>query len=191
MTEVAYGVGIKIRTLRKQKGMALNGLAHLCKCSSSLLSQIERGLVNPSFSTLKSIGDALETSMAQLVTEVSTDKDSSSSLMRPKERKVLTTKGGVQHELLSQNVNVSFEFILNQWPPGSSTGKQLYTHEGEECGLLLEGELEVEVNGKVHHMKAGDTITIRSSVPHRTSNPGNKKAVALWVNSIPWVFSIK
>ena len=191
MAEVAYGVGIKIRTLRKQRGMALNGLAHLCKCSSSLLSQIERGLVNPSFSTLKSIADALETSLAQLVTEVSMEKGLSSSLMGPKERKVLTTKGGVQHELLSQNVNVSFEFILNRWPPGSSTGKQLYTHEGEECGLLLEGELEAEVNGKVHHMKAGDTITIRSSVPYRMTNPGKKKALALWVNSVPWVFSTK
>jgi uncharacterized cupin superfamily protein len=88
-------------------------------------------------------------------------------------------------------VNVHFEFILNEWPPGSSTGKQPYTHEGEECGLLLEGGLEVEVNGKLYHMKPGDTITLNSSVPHRITNPGKKRALAVWVNSVPWLFSLR
>ena len=191
MQKVTHGIGIKIRSLRKEKGLTLSEMARLCRCSSSLLSQIERGSVNPSFSTLKTIGDALDISLAQLVMEASTMEESSSCLMKLKERKILTTEGGVQFQLLSRNVNVPFEFILNQWPPGTSTGKQPYTHEGEECGLLLEGELEVEVNGKIHQMKPGDTITLRSSALHRISNTGKKKALAFWVNSVPWVFSIK
>jgi transcriptional regulator with XRE-family HTH domain len=191
MPKVSHGIGLRIRDLRKQKGMTLGEIARRCKCSSSLLSQIERGIVNPSFSTLKSIGDALETTLAQLVIEATTIEESSSSLMKQKERKMLTTEGGVQFQLLSRNVHVPFEFILNQWPPGASTGRQPYTHEGEECGFLLEGELEVEVNGKIQRMKPGDTVTLRSSTPHRISNPGKKKALAFWVNSIPWVFSIK
>lgn len=141
MAKVTHGIGIKIRSLRKQKGLTLSEMARLCKCSSSLLSQIERGSVNPSFSTLKTIGDALEISLAQLVMEASTIEESSSYLMKLKERKILTTEGAVQFQLLSRNVNVPFEFILNQWPPGSSTGKQPYTHVGEECGLLLRENL--------------------------------------------------
>lgn len=191
MPKVSHGLGIRIRDLRKQRGLTLTEVARRCKCSSSLLSQIERGIINPSFSTLKSIGDALETTLAQLVVDASNIEESSSFLMNQKERKALTTEGGVQFQLLTRNVHVPFEFILNQWPPGSSTGKQPYTHEGEECGLLLEGELEVEVNGKIFRMKPGDTITLRSSAPHRISNPGKRKALAVWVNSVPWVFSIK
>jgi transcriptional regulator with XRE-family HTH domain len=191
MPKVTHGIGIKIRSLRKEKGLTLSEMARLCRCSSSLLSQIERGSVNPSFSTLKAIGDALDISLAQLVMEAAAVEESSSSLMKLKERKILTTEGGVQFQLSSRNVNVPFEFIFNQWPPGTSTGKQPYTHGGEECGLLLEGELEVEVDGKIHQMKPGDTITLRSSAPHRISNIGKKKASAIWVNSVPWVFSIK
>jgi transcriptional regulator with XRE-family HTH domain len=191
VSEVSHSVGIKIRDLRKQKGMTLGEMARRCGCSSSLISQIERGIVNPSFSTLKSIGDALEVTLAQLVTEASNIEESSSSIMKQKERKILTTEGGVQFQLLTRNVNVPFEFILNNWPPKTSTGRQPYIHEGEECGLLLEGELEVEVNGKTYRMKPGDTVTLRSSARHRISNPGNKKALAVWVNSTPWVFSIK
>lgn len=191
MAEVTHGLGIKIRSLRKQKGMTLSEIARLCKCSSSLLSQIERGIVNPSLSTLKVIGDALEISLAQLLMGASNTEELSYSLMKEKERKILTTEGGVQFQILSRGINVPFEFILNQWPPGTSTGRQAYTHEGEECGLLLEGELEVEVNGKVSRMKPGDTITVRSSTLHRISNPGKKRALAIWVNSVHWIFSTK
>src|SRR3972149_3111256 len=184
MGKVAYTLGVKIRGLRKQKEMTLKQMSILCRCTPSLLSQIERGTVNPSFSTLKAIGDALGTTVAQLVVEISPVGPSASSLMRSKERKSLKTEGGVQFQLLTRNLSVPFEFILNQWPPGTSTGEQAYTHEGEESGLLLEGELEVEVEGKVYPMKPGDTITLRSSAFHRISNPGNKNALAVWVNSV-------
>lgn len=189
MKGLAHGIGMKIRSLRKQKGMTLGGLARLCRCSSSLLSQIERGIVNPSLSTLKTIGDAFGVSLAQIITDAAMDERPSHALMKEKERKMLTTEGGVQFQLLSRDIHVPFEFILNLWPPRSSTGKQSYAHQGEECGLLLEGELEVEVDGKVYRMKPGDTVTLRSSTSHRISNPGKKKALAVWVNLPPWVFS--
>ncbi len=191
MAKVGHTLGMKIRSLRKRKEMTLSRMSALCKCSPSLLSQIERGTVNPSFSTLKAIGDALGTSVSQLVTEISAREPTVSSLMKVKERKSLTTEGGARFQLLTKNLNVPFEFILNQWPPGSSTGKIPYGHEGEESGLLLEGELKVEVEGKIYHMEPGDTITLQSSAVHRISNPGKKKALAIWVNSVPWVFSTK
>lgn len=191
MLEMAHHIGSKIRNLRKQRGYTLKKIANLCNCSTSLISQIERGIVNPSFSTLKSISDALNISIAELVRDVNKGESRQSCLMRPKERKVLTTEGGVQFQLLSRDVSVPFEFILNIWPPGTSTGKEAYSHDGEECGLLLEGELEIEINGKHYRMRPGDTITLKSSTSHRIYNPGKKKAVAIWVNSIPWVFSTR
>ena len=194
MTPVPTAMGEKIRAFRKEKAMTLAQLASLCKCSSSLLSQIETGVANPSFSTIYAIANALSVSVAQLVTETTkpyTIDEDPSYLMKSNERKVLTINGGVQFELMSRGLDVPFEFILNVYPAGTSTGEDLYTHEGKECGLLLEGEFEVEVKGKVHHMKPGDTITLLSSTPHRISNPGKKKAVAIWVNSVPMVFSTK
>ena len=184
-------IGKKIREFRKHRALTLSQLADQCQCSTSLLSQIETGTTNPSFSKLKSISDALGTDMAMLVAPDAAKINSVFSLMTQKERKTLTTEGGVKFQLLSRGVNLACEFILNEWPPGSSTGKEPYTHEGEECGLLLEGELEVEINNEVHHMKPGDTITLCSTVPHRLSNPGKKKALAVWVNSVPYIFAIK
>jgi uncharacterized cupin superfamily protein len=67
----------------------------------------------------------------------------------------------------------------------------MYVHEGIECGLLLDGELEVELEDKTYHLKPGDSITIRSDIPHRLNNKGKKLAKGVWVNSKPWIFSIK
>jgi len=184
-------IGKKIREARKRKGLTLAQLASECHCSTSLISQIETGTVNPSFSTLKSIGEALGTDMAMLVAQEAGINSALFSLMTSRERKTLTTEGGVKFQLLSRGVDISCEFIINEWPPQTATGRELYTHEGTECGLLLEGELEVETSQRIHHMKPGDTITLQSTLPHRVSNPGKKKAVAVWINSVPYIFAIK
>jgi transcriptional regulator with XRE-family HTH domain len=184
-------IGEGIRRRRKEKGLTLAKMAELCKCSSSLLSQIETGVVNPSLSALKAISDALDISMASLFEASSAQGDILFSLMEAKERKSLTTRSGVTFQLLSRGMDFPCEFILNRWPPGTSTGEELYNHEGRECGLLLEGELIVETNGKSFLMKPGDSITLESSSPHRITNPGKKEAVAIWVNSVPWLFSTK
>ena len=180
-----------IRRLRKQKGLTLSEMANSCKCSPALLSQIENGAVNPSLATMVAISETLGISLSDLFAETPSKEEIAPNLMKAEERKVLTIEGGIQFQLLSRSIDVPFEFILNRWPPGASTGKELYRHEGKECGLLLEGELEVETNGKVYHMKPGDSITLNSSTPHRITNTGNKEALAIWVNSVALCFSTK
>ena len=184
-------IGANLRKLRKEKGLTLAEMAKRCQCSSSLLSQIETGTVNPSFSTLKTVSDALGISMASLFTLAPSITEKSFALTRRYQRKTLITRGGVKFQLLSRGIDFPCEFILNEWPPGSSTGKDPFTHDGAECFLLLEGELDVEIDGTVQHLKPGDTMTLTSSVSHRVSNPGKKKAVAVWVNSVPFMFAVK
>lgn len=190
MNPTPQDIGKKIRGLRKAKGLTLTDLARRCSCSSSLLSQIETGTINPSLSTLKAVSDALNMSMAFLFEEASSRTHAPFSLMKARDRKTVATRGGVSFQLLSQGMNFPCEFILNRWPPGSSTGEELYRHQGHECGLLLEGELVVETDQKTYRMKPGDSITLSSSTPHRITNRGKKEAVAVWVNSVPWVFAI-
>ena len=185
------GFGKKVRALRSQKNLTLNEMAKMTKRSISLLSQIETGKVSPSFSTMRIIADSLDISLSQLILDEETSEANDSSLMELRERKVLTTQGGVQHQLLSRNLTLPFEFISFEMPPGASTGEELYSHEGLECGLLLEGIMEIQVGDKIYRMKPGDSFTLNSSIPHKFSNCGKKKARAVWVNSIPMIFSTR
>jgi len=184
-------IGQNIRMLRKERGLTLAELATACNCSPSLLSQIETETASPSLGTLRAVSEALGVSISRLVLESAPAEGALPQLMKPGQRKVLSMEGGVQFQLLSRGVNVPFEFILNEWPPGGSTGEGLYTHQGAECGLVLQGELEVEVSGQVLRLSPGDSVTLSSEIPHRITNVGEEKAVAVWVNSMPWVFTTK
>jgi len=187
----AKSFGEKVRALRMQRGLTLADLAQKTQRSISLLSQIENDNISPSFSSMQTIADALEVPLAQIISQEPSAEERDSYHIKESERKVLMTQGEVQHQLLSRGLPLSFEFNIVEVPPGASTGDYLYSHEGEECGLLLEGELVVESGRQVHHLKPGDSITMKSSLPHKLSNPGKQKARAVWVNSVPYIFSTK
>ena len=47
----------------------------------------------------------------------------------------------------------------------------LYTHDGEEAGLVLEGEMTLTVDTETWTLKQGDSFRFASRRPHRFSNP--------------------
>lgn len=179
-------LGAQIKRLRKERKWTLRQLAEKTQRSVSLLSQVENGNTNPSFSTMQSIADALRVNFTQIISGGASAEEGDVFLLKASERKVLITPGGVQHQFLSRGLTMAFKLIVMEVPPGASTGETLYMHEGMECGLLLEGELTVEINGQASRLKPGDSITFRSTFPHKVSNPGQTKAVTVWVNSVPF-----
>jgi quercetin dioxygenase-like cupin family protein len=42
-----------------------------------------------------------------------------------------------------------------------------YKHEGEEIVFVLEGELELTLGSKAHHLKPGESRHFNSEVPHK------------------------
>jgi mannose-6-phosphate isomerase-like protein (cupin superfamily) len=68
-------------------------------------------------------------------------------------------------------------------PGGGSKGS--YSHVGEEFGIVLEGKLEINLNGKAYRLKKNDSFYFSSQTPHSWSNPGKRKTVVIWVTSPP------
>jgi len=54
-------VGSKIRALREELGMSSSQLAEAAGLSQSAISQIERGITDPSLRTLRAVAEALNT----------------------------------------------------------------------------------------------------------------------------------
>lgn len=191
MTDLILAIGKKIRDLRNEKKLTLAELSGKINVSPSLISQLERGGINPSISLLKSISDVFEIPLSFLLGEEEAAIKQPSPIVTAKERKVVMWEGGIRFALLSRAHDLGCEFIYNEWPPGSSTGKERYIHDGVESGIILEGEMELELGDEVYRLKPGDSITFRCDVPHRLSNRGKKTAKGVWVNSRPWIFSTK
>ena len=59
------------------------------------------------------------------------------------------------------------------------------SHSGREFGLVLKGELMVELGCETYTLGQGDSIIFDSSTPHRLTNNGDSAMRALWVVLTP------
>jgi transcriptional regulator with XRE-family HTH domain len=175
-------LGDRIRKIRKQKKMTIKGMAEAAGVTSSLVSQIEKNKANPSINSLMAIAKVLQVPMASFFEE---DLAIAEPVVRPETRKCLRTRNGVTYYLLTPDIQSHrLGFIFNIFEKGASAG-EMYSHEGEECGYVLEGRLEVTYNGATYILEAGDSIILDSTIPHMCKNIYNGQTIAIWANSPP------
>lgn len=175
-------IGQKIRQVRTARGLTLHQVAQKVGLTRGAISQIERDRSNPSIGTLKAIADALGITMGSLFDAA---RPSGSLVVHPSARKVLSPRRGITYHLLTPDLNGRVEFILSEYQPGATTGDVRYTHAGEECGLVLQGRLELQVGEETYVLKAGDSIRFDCSVPHRLTNVGKSVLRCIWAVSPP------
>jgi transcriptional regulator with XRE-family HTH domain len=181
-------VGRRIRDLRRDRKLSLESVAAKTELSIGFLSQIERGLSSPSLRVLATLADVLGVGIAALFGsgpggDAAPDSVVTRGAQRP-ELKLWRT--GVSKQLLSAaGGDNKLNLFLVHLEPGGSTGDELYTHDGEEAGLVLDGEMMLTVDAETWSLKTGDSFRFASRRPHRFSNPSDDaKAVVLWVNCV-------
>jgi len=175
-------IGQKIRQVRKARDLTLRALAQKVGLTQGAISQIERDRANPSIGALKAIADALGITMGSLF---DSPAPSAGVVVHPTERKILSPRRGITYQLLTPDLNGRIEFILSEYAVGATTGDLRYAHAGEECGLVLQGRLEVHVGEVKHVLKPGDSIRFDCSEPHRLTNVGRGRLRCIWAVSPP------
>ena len=195
MVNIVMNVGMRIRELRQARGLTLKAVADYAKVTPSLVSQLERGKVNPSLSMLSLIARCLNVGVASLL-ESHERGEIGPPVLHKKNRKTLITEGNARLQLLSKHYDLNCEFLVNEWPPSTASGaekvaREKVVHDGVECGFIVRGRLKVELADETYVLGPGDSITFPSTTPHRLSNPGSRTTVAVWVNSTPWIFITK
>jgi transcriptional regulator with XRE-family HTH domain len=181
-------VGQRIRDLRRTRAMSLEAVAARTELSIGFLSQIERGLSSPSLRVLATLADVLGVGIAGLFGAKENDAAAPDAIVtRERQRAELNLwRTGISKQLLSPAGSEGrLNLFLVHMEPGGSTGDELYTHDGEEAGLVIEGEMKLTVDAESWTLKHGDSFRFASRRPHRFSNPSSdSKAVVLWVNCV-------
>jgi transcriptional regulator with XRE-family HTH domain len=176
-------LGRAVRSRREERGLSLKQLATAAEVSESFISQIERGVANPSVASLRRIAGALQTSVGALFDGEArrgrlvrvTDRR---QLMHPRRKwsDFMLTPEGAQR----------LQVILSVIEPGEGSGEEPYTHDSdEECVVVLKGSLEIGVADEIYTLQEGDTLTFESRLPHWNRNVGDHKAEVLWVTTPP------
>lgn len=181
------GVGLRLREMRRSAHLRLKDVAERAHCSESMLSKIENGNVSPSINTLHRITRALGCSIADLFAKP--DAGAPFVLRQGRRptlvRHPLRSGDGVALESLTP---FEIEGLLQAQihiveVGGASDG--LISHEGEELGYVLEGELELIVDDHRAVLGPGDSFFFASKRPHGYRNAGATQVRVVWVNSPP------
>jgi transcriptional regulator with XRE-family HTH domain len=173
-------IGSRIRNLRKMKSMSLRALAASTGMSMSMLSLVERGKTSPSIGTLIAICSALEVHMGDLLAPRLLGKVEPVS--RLEEQPVFRTKQGVERRVLRDDRLNGVEIAVNEYAARTGSAPVPVRHEGYEYGIVLDGELTVELDGNIHKLRGGDLICYDSGRGHRIWNYTGRRARALWIN---------
>ncbi|MDE2571867.1 MAG: helix-turn-helix domain-containing protein [bacterium] len=185
----SVALGRIVQEARRARALSVEQLAERADVSSGLISQLERGLANPSFRTLQKLAAALDLSLSTLFQapddlgeRVSGAKPQLQTshcgmVVRANERKKLVLpREGIAHELLTPDLNRQLEVIRSVLPLEYDNMHVPFVHEGEECVHLLNGSLEVHVGGEAFTLETGDSITYDPSQPHWWRNIGRVNA---------------
>ncbi|MCD6568016.1 MAG: cupin domain-containing protein [Dehalococcoidia bacterium] len=177
-------LGEKIKQARKEKGLTLAEVGKIVKCSPSFISGIERGKVSPSIATLKRIAAALETHIVDFF--VAPGVPAEPVVMKEKDRTQISMsrwKAEVNLLVRSTTGKRMSPFYTVIQPGGGAPGK--YSHEGEEFGIVLKGDLEITLNDTIYRVKEGESFYYSSMLPHSWINPTQKETIVVWVVSPP------
>jgi len=177
-----HDLGSQLQQLRRQKGLTLEDLAKSSGVSTGLLSQLERGIGNPSFLTLSKVAYGLDVPISVFFHGI---HDSDPVVHKNSRKKLVLKDPDLVYELLTPDLNRSLEFVWVEFAPGISTEQRPFCHEGEECGLVLQGTLEVHWGDEVYILEAGDSVTYSCNVPHWYRNPGKEKVISVWAVTPP------
>jgi len=179
MTEtISKSLGTRVRRIRQERGLTLKQIEAKVGVSATHISEIERGNTSPTIGALERIADALGVLPSYLIDIPPLPE---MRVQHPEDRRGLAMWGGaIQLDPLTDRLAHSEMslFIATIQANGQVDGDP--GHDGEEFCYVLEGILEVVVNGSSYLLRRGDTIHFKAVQSHRIRNLAPTPCRTLW-----------
>jgi len=161
-------IGRRLREVRERLTLSQRQLARQSGVANATISQIEASKLNPTVSMLKRILDGIPISLGEFFGDEFEVRDK--VFFRAADLTEIAD-GGVSFRQVGASIGSrAIQLIQECYQPGSGTGKHTITHEGEECGIIISGRLEVTVGEETAVLSKGDAYYFKSSSPHRFRN---------------------
>ena len=163
------GIGIRIRTLREEKGLSLEELSNMTGFDIDFLSDIENHKVQPQLGTIIKLSKALDSAFGRLVSGVG---DKLYSITRKGDQKIVsrsTSRKGQKkmysYKSLAPEVKGRhMEALIVQLEVAPD--EEISIHEGEEFIYVLSGEVSLKISDDLFELEPGDSVYYLSTTPH-------------------------
>jgi len=182
-----FDIGSRMKAVRTEKNLSQRELARKSGVTNGLISQIEQNHSSPSVSSLKRILDAIPMSLSEFFSPASpTEKKifySSEELRELNPERVFPNSSNANTAVSLKQIGAagahSLQMLHERYAPGADTGKELYSHEAEEAGIIVSGQIELTVGTETRLLGPGDAYIFDSSIPHRFRNIGTDECVII------------
>lgn len=175
----------RLRAFRRQNELSLDALSEKTGLTKSYLSKVERGLSEPSISTVLKLAKAYQIGIAQLLGRSEDGYDESITVVKKAERDSLSHEDA----LIRAEAIVGKRLIKKMNPfmiyPPIDAHDRPFTepHSGEEFMFVVEGSINLVIGAKQFELEKGDSVYFDAEFPHRVSSLGNEIAEVLVVTS--------
>lgn len=176
----------RLKVLRRRQRFSLEQLSQLSGLTKSYLSKLERGISEPSISTVLKLADAYGIGISELIGTGEEGENGISVVLRG-ERTPLDRPGrdtGYRYEALAGKrlVKTMNPFVV--YPPRERPQEpESFPHSGEEFMLVLKGSISITVSGREINLEPGDSIYFDSELPHWMLTTSAERAEVLVVTS--------
>jgi transcriptional regulator with XRE-family HTH domain len=144
--------------------MTIGELARKSNVSSGLLSQLERGMGNPSIETLSQLARTLGIPIGSFFEPVSAISD---DVVHPHSRRHLVLADrNMTYQLLVPNLQGALSMLYIELPPRFSNVDAPFSHHGEEVVFVLSGSIEINIGDRARLLAPGDSIRFSSVIDH-------------------------
>jgi transcriptional regulator with XRE-family HTH domain len=176
-------LGQFIRKLRTKAGISLRRLAADTDFSPSFMSQVERGQVSPSISSMEKIAAAVGVSLGEFFAAAAGGE--AGRIVRAADRQGLASEWShAELEALTDSgSSLRLEAALITLLPGGRTGKHPRAHPFEEFGYVLQGQPTLTLGPEEHRLRVGDSVAILPGELRLWRNDGRAVARFLLVKA--------
>jgi len=149
-------LGARIKAKRGELGLSLRDLAVTTGLSATFLSNVERGIANPTLDSLRKISNALNTPILHMANN---NREGSPVVRHDQRRSINLSHGHIRYEILTPTLNK--KMTLMQATITSEDGNIVVgplAEPTEECLVVLTGQISICLTGQTYELEAGDSI---------------------------------
>lgn len=162
--QLRYTVGTNTRRIRLARGLSLRELAERASVSAAQLSQIERGLANPTLEVLVRLADALGTGFQSLTRSVNEHPmvvraGTGPTWIGRADRSIIT-------DLFTNTGTARFDVRHALLPSGCVTSDTSHGVGTMEYAVVMSGAVEVRHDRWTESLQVGDAIQFVADADH-------------------------
>ena len=170
-------VGARVKSLREAMDLSLRDLADRSGVSAPMLSQVERGDTSPTLAVAQKIASGLDLTLSQLLR---LDESGHVVVVKRGDRRTRRKRGHAVAELTpplpGQRADVSEHTLAPGTATGAADDPPMHEPGSRETTVVLEGAVELFIDGQRHELAEGDSVTFDADLPHHFENNSEAEA---------------